>query len=261
MEINTLVTLKEIKDIIVKRNTTYSKILTFTWQSQYDADAKTARFTSNISPNIYLESLNYSVALIGIQTFYSFPNVSSGINNIFRWSKDGAAYQNIEIPTGSYALDNIIKYITDALKPDGNIILSGDLNTLKCKIKISGAYTVDFTYANSINTILGFNSEILTAGNNIGENIVNILNINSIFVNCDFITANYNNNRLQSSIYVFFPDVAPGYKIVENITNPIYIPINKTDITDATVWLSDQDGNLIDFRGELITLTFHIKSM
>jgi len=52
-------------------------------------------------------------------------------------------------------------------------------NTLKSVLDIDANYKVDFTTANSIRTVLGFNSQIYSAGYNESENIVNIMNVNS----------------------------------------------------------------------------------
>jgi len=62
-------------------------------------------------------------------------------------------------------------------------------------------------------------------------------------------------------IYSFFPNVAPGYKIVRNVENPIYLPVNKTQINNITVWLTDQSYNPLNFRGETITIRFHLRKI
>ena len=49
--------------------------------------------------------------------------------------------------------------------------------------------------------------------------MVNILTINSILVNIDIISGSYANGFTQPTIYSFFPDVSPGYKIIENPHN------------------------------------------
>ena len=57
----------------------------------------------------------------------------------------------------------------------------------------------------------------------------------------------------------FSPNVAPGYRIVRNVENPIYLPVNKTQINNITVLLFDQGNNLLNFRGETITIRFHLR--
>ena len=89
---------------------------------------------------------------------------------------------------------------------------------------------VDFRRYNSINCLLGFDSKLYTSGFNESENMVNILTINSILVNIDIILGSYVNGYTQPTIYSFFPDVSPGYTIIENPHNLLYRPITSDTI-------------------------------
>ena len=84
-------------------------------------------------------------------------------------------------------------------------------------------YDVDFRQDKSINNLLGFHSKLYTSGFNESENIVNILTIKSILVNIDIISGSYVNGSTQPTIYSFFPDVSPGYKITETPRNRHYL--------------------------------------
>src|SRR6218665_2655252 len=79
-------------------------------------------------------------------------------------------------------------------------------NTLKSVLDIDG-YKVDFTTANSIRTVLGFNSQIYSAGYNESDNIMNIMNVNSLRVTSDVIGSSYSNGTTENVIYSFFPNV------------------------------------------------------
>ena len=80
-------------------------------------------------------------------------------------------------------------------------------------------YEVDFRQYNSINSLLGFHSKLYTSGFHESENMVNILTINSILVNINIISGGYVNGSTQRTIYSFFQNVSPGYKINENPHN------------------------------------------
>ena len=75
-------------------------------------------------------------------------------------------------------------------------------------------YEVDFEKDKTINSLLGFHSKFYTSGFHESENIVNILTINSIRDNIDIISGSYVKGSTQPTIYSFFPDVSPGYKII-----------------------------------------------
>ena len=80
--------------------------------------------------------------------------------------------------------------------------------------------------------------------------MVNILIINSILDNIDIISGCYVNGATQPTIYSFFPNVFPGYKITENPHNHLYLPITADTIHSITIWLTDQNENELTLREE-----------
>ena len=94
---------------------------------------------------------------------------------------------------------------------------------------------LDFRRNNSINSLVGFDSKHYSTGFHESENMVNILTINSILVNIDIISGSYVNGSTQPTIYSFFPDVSPGYKIIENHHNLLYLPITSDTIHSITI--------------------------
>ena len=101
---------------------------------------------------------------------------------------------------------------------------------------------------------------IYKAGRYESENLVNIRRVNSIFVHCDVLEASRLNGIEAPLIYSFFPDVAPGDKIVSTPLYLIYTPLTLNIISHMTCWLADQNGKELDLRGEEVTITFHVKS-
>ena len=117
-------------------------------------------------------------------------------------------------------------------------------------------YKVDFGKDNSINNLLGFHSNLYTSEFHESENMVNIQTINSILVNIDIISGSYVNGSTQPTIYSFFPDVSPGYKIIENPHSLLYLSITSDTIHSITIWLTDQDGNELNLRAKLCRCDF-----
>ena len=120
---------------------------------------------------------------------------------------------------------------------------------------------VDFRRYNSINILLGFDSKLYTSGFNESENMVNILTINSLLVNIDIISGSYVNGSEEPTIYSFFPNVSPGYKIIENPHNLLYLPITADTIHSSTIWLTDQNGDELNLRGENLSMRFHLREI
>ena len=96
-----------------------------------------------------------------------------------------------------------------------NIEISANTNTLKSEMFLKNNYEVDFRKEKSINSLLGFDSNLYTSGFHESKNMVNILTINSILVNIDIFSGSYVNDSTQTTIYAFFPVVSRGYKIFE----------------------------------------------
>ena len=122
-------------------------------------------------------------------------------------------------------------------------------------------YEVDFRQYNSINSLLGFHSKLYTSGFHESEDMVNILTINSILVNIDIISGSYVNGSTQPTIYSFFPNVSTGYKVIENPHNLLYLLITSDMIHSITVWLTDQNGNELNLRGENLSMRINLREI
>ena len=91
--------------------------------------------------------------------------------------------------------------------------------------------------------------------------MVIILTTNSILFNIDIISGSYVNGSTQTTIFSFFPDVSPVYKIIENPQNLPYLPITINTIHSIIIWLTDQKGNELNLRGENFSMRFHLRDV
>ena len=53
----------------------------------------------------------------------------------------------------------------------------------------------------------------------------------------------------------------PGYTIIENPQNLLYLPIIADTIHSITIWLTDQNGNGLSLRGENLSMRFHLREI
>jgi len=139
------------------------------------------------------------------------------------------------------------------------ISVSANRSTLKTVLTLSNGYQLDFGPPNSMRHVLGFNSTVYTTNYHKFENVVNITNINSILVNIDIITGSHMNGRMQPVIYSFFPNVSPGYKIVEKLPHLKYLPVTLDTTAHFHTYIADQDGNLLNLRSEVVTIRLDIR--
>ena len=234
------------------------------------SDNKT-RFETWFKPPIQLDNKNdYEVALITLETYYSFPNIDRSKNCSTYLPNLDPLWFDIIIPEGSYHVEDINEFIQREMRKNNHydqisdkvyIEISANTNTLKSEMLLKNNYEVDFRKDKSINSLLGFDSNLYTSGFHESENMVNILKINSMLVNIDVILGSYVNGSTQATIYSFFPDVFPGYKVIKNPRNLLYLPITAVTIYSITFWLTDRNGNELNLRGENLSMGFHLREI
>lgn len=240
----------------------------------FSFSGKTSELSANL-PTIPLEEdADYVLGLTSFEAFNSIPNVDTHNNKFYYYDPEIKEYNRIEIPTGSYEIMDINKYLrmklgiitrqaSDGPKPRKHkpiLKIEANNNTLRCEIK--STLEIDFTKKDSIGPLLGFKPRKLKAqGNHQSDNTIDVLKINTICIDCNIVTGSYHNDKLIHRIHQFFPTVPPGYKIVETPATIVYLPINTKVIDHLAVKILDQDGNLVNFRGETVTVRLHLKKV
>lgn len=216
---------------------------------------------ANFLPPLELGT-DYTVGLLSFDTYNTIPNIKKDVNDKFYFEN-----LTIQIPEGSYDIEALDSFLRDEIahrNPSAGFILRGNQNTLKAEIKSTKPVYFNFPdKPHSIGPLLGFtqpnyviNPQHLYTESN---DIVKILSVNTISVHCNIASGSFVNGDPDHSIHQFFPAVEPGYKIIETPNPVIYYPTNVRTVDNITVRLLDQNGELIDFRGEIITLRLHLK--
>ena len=221
-------------------------------------------FKYNFYPSIKLNSgKTHEIALLNIDMYHSVPNIDES-NNKFIYEYNDKNF-DIIFPTGAYEIQAINEYIQEQLiKHDNKDIFSIEANlmTLKCVIIVNKSNVkILFKHSQSLNKLLGFKNNIIEGiGKHEGENIVDILSVNTILVNCDIVEGSYLDGLQKPILYSFFPDVPPGFKINEKPSTVVYLPVTIPTINSIHIWLTDQDHKPLNLRGEKITIRLHLKS-
>jgi len=144
---------------------------------------------------------------------------------------------------------------------DESVKITANTNTLKSVLEIQGDFQDDFRAENSISSVLGFRNQVYEEGIHESQDVVNILSINYILVKVDVIGGSYVNGRMQNTIYSFFPNVSPGYKIIENPRNLVYLPVILDKINKMETVVTDQNGKQLNLRGENLTIRYHLREI
>lgn len=207
----------------------------------------------NVFPTLDLSAGDWEIGFIDLTTYNAIPNVEEGVNNMFHYGG-----VSVKIPTGSYEIEDLEKYIVKNLKKDVMFSLQPNNNTLKAEIYCSEA--LHFHLASSIAPLLGFNKQLYEANKiHVSEKEVNIIKVNVIRVECNIVRGSYDNGRESHVIHEFYPSVGPGYKIIEIPSTVIYLPVNVQRLDKITIQLKDQNGDLVNLRDESLSLRLHLR--
>ena len=113
-------------------------------------------FNTRLNPKLQLDrDKEYEIALMNLETYYSFPKIDK-TNNVFVYSpNNGNSWLKIKNPEGSYEIDDINNTNQhemekrghhDPINEDYYINISASSNTLKSVLILEKDYQVDFNH-------------------------------------------------------------------------------------------------------------------
>lgn len=233
---------------------------------------KSSELSSTFFPPIELDSTaSYALGLVGFYSYNSIPNIDKSNNKFIISEGDKGQRKTIEIPIGSYEIEDIERYINNNISIYDNAIrkesdqkehirIKPNNNTLRCEL-YSNSFTIHFN-GETIGSLLGFKEGMYTSKTlHKSDMPVNIVKVTSIRVECNITTDAYYNGQLSHTLYEFPIDVPPGYSIQNVAKNVIYMPINTYSISNITLTVCDQDGDPANFQGENIVIRLELKKL
>lgn len=197
---------------------------------------------------------SWSVALVHFSTYNSIPNIDS-TNNQLRLGS-----HVIKIPEGAYEIEELNDFLKAELKQlDSNqtVSIRGNSSTLRTEIRSSLPI-----HESSLWSLLGFGKTMGPLEANIvheSDSTVEISKVHDVRVDCNIARGSYINSMQSNAIFGFDLSVPPGYKISLNPQSVIYHPVSVQAIDNLMVKIVDQNGHLVNFRGEHITIRLHLK--
>lgn len=224
-------------------------------------ELETVFFPPLLLPSEY----EWEICLLDFTTFNTIPNVIDGVNNeLTFYIESKKTLQTVRLPTGTYEVDDIRTYLEDKMGGADVVSLRGNNNTLTTALKSIHTIMIDYTQP-TIAPMLGF-TKLTENKRRLDPNIwhesndtVDIVKVNVIQVKCSAIHGSYKDGLDDHILHTFYPTVPPGFKIVEKPNNLIYLPVNVNRIDTIHIRIVDQDDNIINFRGEQITVRLHLK--
>lgn len=231
-------------------------------------------------PEIVLDpNSSYCCGLLDFTSYNSIPNIVQNQNSDFKIKYTAEEKKKergkdiinqvpkektVSLPTGSYEVEEILKYLRSELAAE-RIVLSYEINVAAAKVRIVFNTEVEWVGGSLLN-VIGFNRESSTTFKKNAwywsTNIVRITQVDVIRVECDIVHSSYINGKHCHTIHQFSNcKVSPGYKFIEVPQHIIYLPIKEKRLRSIQISIVDQNGNLIDFRGEQISCRIHIKKV
>ena len=249
---------EKLNKIVDNTKPKYSFLITLT--------GKGSRIEKTFEPEISITSgCHYEIAFTSLETYYNISNINSS-NNTLQIAKIGESWVTLTLDTGCYGLmdlDAEVGRLLEENEMSGVVKFKANYNTFKCVMILQAGYMINFNVNGSLRTVLGFEAKIYEAKEKRrfkSEHQVQILTVNSILVHCDLAGSSYLNGKRVPIIHSFFPLADPGTKIVEKPVEYIYLPVSSDVIRHITVWLTDQNQNVIDLGEETLTIKFHLRS-
>lgn len=197
----------------------------------------------------------YEMCLKSFVTYNNIPNITDENNLFILVDTITPAQHVITIPTGTYELKDLIKRLEDepAFLESGTTM---KLNKNTFQVEIKSDFHIDFNTEGTMGRTLGFSENIfaplLTHSSDLP---VQIFTVNTIKVKCNLIKCNVDNLKQNDNTLHEFPlNGEGGEKIIERPITLCYYPVNTDNIYQIKLTVVDQDNNVIDFRGEKISI-------
>jgi hypothetical protein len=215
------------------------------------------------------QAKDITVEVQGADIWWTVPNVISGVNDKFKLTDTGAdsgtVYTGtVTIAQGLYDLQGLANAIETQLvnagAAQGTISFSADTATQKVLITANFiGISIDFTIADSVRNLLGFNSQVLGPSASkpftwIADNVAAFNQINYFLIHGDIADRGlpFNDDYSQVLAQVLI-DVSPGSQITFNPFNPsksFASRLRGQRRTTFRYWLTDDQNRLVNTAGE-----------
>ena len=210
-----------------------------------------------VSYNVPIDvTTNTKVALIGVNLWFSWYNISHEYKNNIIQHFDGSTWRTTVLPDGFYTIDLLNDTLMDTK-------IGFDINkiTSRAILNLKSGGQVDFSEG-KLHKVLGFESKIYTSDKTEGTYPINISNdIDRILIHCSLVDHSYLNNVKSDVIYSFVPETPPGSLITLNPNPSIYLPIREREhINSIRMNITDQNNRPIELNNERVTYILHLKN-
>lgn len=239
------------------------------------ADGSQFSVTLNSAIKIPKDALDCTVGVLQSAIWNTSPNISASfLNNNFRFTTTSApaGTYTIVIPDGLYSVAGLNSYLSNQFVnltlPANLITIGGNTATQKSIVTfLTNGDSIDFTLANSVNTVLGFAAAVITAPSAnysfFSTNTASFNRVNSYIIASNLVSAGIPVNNTSRGVIATVPiSVVPGSQINYSPQNVVWFDANDmigTQRTNLDFSLLDQDLRATPTGGNTYSFTVMIK--
>ena len=204
------------------------------------ADGSTFQVTLNDPIKIPAGAVNCTAGVIQASPWNSSPNIAAAFgNNLFRFTTTVAptGTYTITIPDGLYSVAGLNAYLSGQFAnlglPANLISISGNDATQKSVVTIlTVGDSINFTIANSVRTVLGFNPGVITAPSAsysfFSDNAASFNRINNFIITSNIVSVGIPINSQSQGVIASIPiSSAPGSQISYSPQNVVWFGANE----------------------------------
>ena len=192
-----------------------------------------------------------------ISMSFTWFNITSELDNQkIKYSSDGGnVWKNITFPPGTWNYVDFNDFIKEQTKTKTGvetsypITLEFNNTTFKTVITLASNYQLDLRTSN-FGDLIGFNKQILTSSENIGDYTPNLSQDTEILnIHCDIISESLVDGDETDIIYTFGTnDLTPSYAFTKEPLRVQYNPVNKNMINTMRIYITDGKRRIIDLN-------------
>ena len=211
-----------------------------------------------INPIILDPNRQYEIGLDRIISMsFTWFNVTKELNNQkIRYSSDsGTNWTEFILNPGVWNYVDFNNFLKDKTKtgtannPSYPITLEFDDTIFRTIISLAQKYQLDLTQSD-FNDLIGFNKQVLTNAENVGDHIPNLSQDREILnVHCDLISESLADGDETDIIYSFSTStLTPSYSFTQEPRRVQFNPVNKNTINKIRIYITDGKRRIIDLN-------------
>ena len=239
------------------------------------ADGSVFSVTLNSPIKIPKDALDCTVGVLQSAIWNTSYNIAAGFfNNNLRFTTTAApaGSYNIVIPDGLYSVAGLNSFLSSQFVnltlPANLITIGGNSATQKSIVTfLTNGDSIDFTFPNSVNTVLGFSAAVITAPSAnysfFSTNTASFNRVNSYIIASNLVSAGIPVNSTSRGVIATVPiSVAPGSQINYSPQNVVWFDaadLIGSQRSSLQFFLLDQDLRAAGTGGNTYSFTVNIK--